>query len=92
MNLAEVYGKLFEIGLSETEAHTAVDALGLDVVEFGAELAWRTGWLYRECKKHGLSLGDRACLAAGLHLKLPVVTADWKWKEVKGGPKVILIR
>jgi PIN domain nuclease of toxin-antitoxin system len=31
----------------------------------------------------GLSLGDRACLALGRRLKLPVLTADQIWKKVE---------
>ena len=39
-------------------------------------------------KRHGLSHGDRACLALGLGLALPVVTADGNWSLVAAASKV----
>ncbi len=39
-----------------------------------------------------LSLGDRACLALGLRLKLPVFTSDKLWKQLKLGIRINLIR
>lgn len=38
-----------------------------------------------------LSLADRLCLALGLRLGLPVVTADNALADAAGGPEVILI-
>jgi ribonuclease VapC len=44
-------------------------------------------------KTLGLALGDRACLALGYELKLPIFTADRIWKEVGiKGVDVRLIR
>jgi len=40
----------------------------------------------------GLSLGDRACLALGLRLGLPALTADGAWAGVSVGVRVELIR
>ena len=40
----------------------------------------------------GLSLGDRACLATGLRLGGPVITADRAWAAVNVGVTVQLIR
>lgn len=34
-------------------------------------------------KDYGLSLGDRACLALGKRLELPVMTADRVWVELE---------
>jgi PIN domain nuclease of toxin-antitoxin system len=39
-----------------------------------------------------LSLGDRACLALGLRLGSPVVTADRVWATVDVGVEIVLIR
>ena len=40
----------------------------------------------------GLSLGDRSCLALGLRLGRPVLTADRGWLAVDVGVSVRLIR
>jgi PIN domain nuclease of toxin-antitoxin system len=43
--------------------------------------------------KLGLSLADRACLALGLHMKLPIYTADKIWASIRFPDlKVNLIR
>jgi PIN domain nuclease of toxin-antitoxin system len=39
-----------------------------------------------------LSLGDRACLATGLRLGLPVATVDRSWAALNVGVTVQLIR
>lgn len=43
-------------------------------------------------RSRGLSLGDRACLALGLRLKLPVITADRSWVGLRLGVTVREIR
>ena len=40
----------------------------------------------------GLSLGDRACLALGLRLQLPVLTAERNWPQLDLGVRVHVIR
>jgi ribonuclease VapC len=40
----------------------------------------------------GLSLGDRACLALALDLKVPVYTADRSWKQLSLGVRIHVIR
>jgi ribonuclease VapC len=43
-------------------------------------------------KAIGLSLGDRACLALGRKLGLPVFTADQAWENVGVAVEVRLVR
>jgi PIN domain nuclease of toxin-antitoxin system len=43
-------------------------------------------------KHKGLSLADRACLALGQQLNLPVITADRVWKELDLEVEVRLVR
>ena len=92
VNLAEVIGKLAEKGMPEADIHTALAALGLDIVPFDEDLAYRVGVLHPHTKKLGLSLGDRACLALGQHLSRPVLTADRIWSRLKIGVEVVNIR
>jgi ribonuclease VapC len=49
-------------------------------------------WLRQPTRRIGLSLGDRACLALGRRLGLPVLTADREWAAVSVGVEVRLIR
>lgn len=92
VNLAEVVGKLAESGLPEEVIRAAVAGLGIEVVPFDDDLAYRTGLLRNLTSPYGLSLGDRACLALGLRLGRPVLTADRLWATVKAGVKIRLIR
>jgi PIN domain nuclease of toxin-antitoxin system len=43
-------------------------------------------------RAHGLSLGDRACLATALRLGRPVLTADRSWANFDVGVTIRLIR
>jgi ribonuclease VapC len=93
VNLAEVAGKLIDAGLSELEVSGAIARLQLHQVEpFDEPMAYDVGALRATTRAAGLSLGDRACLALGRRLSLPVLTADREWAKVKAGVKVKVIR
>ena len=66
-------------GSIEVEPFTLVDA------EMCAKLRVAT-------KQHGLSLGDRACLALGQRMGLRVLTADRAWSALRVGVDVTVIR
>jgi ribonuclease VapC len=82
VNLSEVYAKLDEVGIAGSAARSTLEELGLAVHTFDAEQALATGMLRSRTSAFGLSLGDRACLALGLHLGLPVLTADRVWRDL----------
>ena len=92
VNLAEVIGKLVDSGLPEEDIRTALAGLGIEVIPFDDDLAYRTGLLRNVTSPYGLSLGDRACLALGLRLGQPVLTADRIWATLKVGVKIRVIR
>lgn len=92
VNLAEVVSKLCEIGMPEDEIHSALDGLGINVHPFDSEMAYLTGTLRPLTRPHGLSLGDRACLALGLRLGLPVLTTDGAWESIKVGVRIRVVR
>lgn len=79
VNLAEVIGKLCDNGMDADSAVAAFNALNLQVVVFGVDEGVLAGRLRVETRRAGLSLGDRACLAAASRLHLPVLTADRPW-------------
>lgn len=92
VNLAEVGAKLIDAGMDEKAARTAVSILGIgETVDFDGNLAWEAARLRPLTKSLGLSLGDRACLALAVKLKVPAVTADRQWAKIKFC-RVILIR
>lgn len=92
VNLAEVVSKLAEAGMPEPTIRTVISELGLKTVSFDETLAFRAGLLRPATSKYGLSLGDRACLALGQHLRKPVLTADRMWRSLKLNVGVRLIR
>lgn len=97
VNWAEVLSKFAERGITPeviTARLTEEGILGEGVMvrPVDEELAIGIASLYVETRKAGLSLGDRACLALGRLLGLPVVTADGAWSELDLGVEVELIR
>jgi ribonuclease VapC len=82
VNLAEVVSKLRERGMTRNEVEAALAPVGFEVVEFGAELAMICGDLRIETRQHGLSLGDRACLALARHRGCDVLTTDAAWARL----------
>jgi PIN domain nuclease of toxin-antitoxin system len=92
VNLAEVFARLTERGLSERQADTIVYRYRLEVVPFDEELARQTGALRPVTKALGLSLGDRACLALARRERLPILTADRIWAKLDLGISIKVIR
>lgn len=92
VNLAEVVGKLADSGMPEEAVRGALAGLGIKVIPFNEDLAYRTGLLRPLTSAYGLSLGDRACLALGQRLSQPVLTADRVWASLKIGVNVRVIR
>jgi ribonuclease VapC len=92
VNLAEVHSKLVSRGLSPDDAWEAALGPIREAVPFSAEHARLVGDLVAQTRPHGLSLGDRACLALGVALKAPVYTADRSWKKLKVGARIHIIR
>jgi PIN domain nuclease of toxin-antitoxin system len=92
VNFSEVLAKLGSGGLTEVEADMAVAALDLNVIAFDEHQARAAARLWPAARHFGLSLADRACLALGLRLGAPVVTADRAWGTLDIGIEIVLIR
>jgi len=92
VNLCEVIEKLCTGGLEAAEADAAVATLNLAIIGFSAAHARMAAHLRGPTRRAGLSLGDRACLALGHELGLPVATADRAWASVDVGVEIVLIR
>ena len=94
VNAAEVITVLVRKGMPLKEAVTALHKTLLKMQEFSVDTAVKTASLWSpQVRSRGLSLGDRACLATGLLLQLPVVTAERNWAGLDvSGLKIELIR
>ncbi len=91
VNFAEVLAKLVERGMPSSDALRAVEALGVELVDFNADQAHVTGQLRASTRALGLSLGDRACLALGRLTRSKIYTADQAWADVPDFD-IVLIR
>ncbi len=92
VNLGEVVAKLTDVGIPEEDIHTAIDALGLTIMDFDTRMAFESGKLRLLTREAGLSLGDRACLATALVLDRLALTADQAWMRLNLGIAVQCIR
>ena len=92
VNHCEVVSKLADVIPDEAALDEAIGLLAYDVVDFSADLAVAAARLRPLTRSHGLSLGDRACLALAKREGLPVVTADKQWLRVDLGLDIRLAR
>ena len=92
VNLSEVVTKSVDAGMTLEEANMAVSEFPFEIMPFDAEHAYLAASLRPATKPFGLSLGDRACLALGFKMGVPVLTAERKWEACDVGVKVIRIR
>lgn len=93
VNYGEVIAKLVRRGEDWATASRLVDDLELPVVPWDQDLARESGDLISLGWTHGLSLGDRACLATGRRMKRTVLTADRSWQKLRiQGVEVRVIR
>jgi len=92
VNWAEVVQKSLARDVMVAGMREDVEAWGLRLVPFGAEDAEAAALLWPQTRHRGLSLADRACLALGMRLDGPVLTADRSWAGVPVGVEVRLIR
>lgn len=82
VNLSEVIAKLVETGTDPDKAILLTQAQPFQPMDHTLEQAQVAGALRATTRQAGLSLGDRACLALALALKLPVYTADRAWRDL----------
>lgn len=92
VNYAEVLTTAAARGGSLDDARRQVGRYRLTLLPFDPTVAVVTASLRPLIRPHGLSLGDRACLATGLTLGLPVLTADRAWAKLDLGVPVEVIR
>lgn len=92
INIVEVATVLIRKGLDSEAIFNLLKETFLHIEDFNLDQAIIASSIDELTKHHGLSLGDRACLALAKHKNLPVLTADKAWKEFDLGIKVQLTR
>lgn len=78
-NAAEVIAVLMRRGLTAEDATQALEDLPLTIIAVDQDLAVRAGVMEQPTRRHGLSLGDRLCLALAARERLPAMTTDRIW-------------
>jgi PIN domain nuclease of toxin-antitoxin system len=93
VNISEVASILLDSSMVLEECKDVIEPFIDSIISFDSKLSFATASLKKLTKHKGLSLGDRACIALGIFLDLPVYTADKAWAELKiPNLKINLIR
>jgi ribonuclease VapC len=97
VNLAEVLGRLSDRGGDPARVLGQMTDRGLlggaiSVEPFTVADALEVARMRPSTRRHGLSLGDRACLALARRLNEPALTADTAWSRLDLDVKLRQIR
>jgi len=92
VNFSEVITVLARNDFGQEEIIKSLKETFLHIEEFNTEQAIIAASLDELTRIHGLSLGDRSCLALAKYKGLPILTADMVWGDLKLGVKIKLIR
>ena len=92
VNIVEVVTVLIRKGLNSKVVFNLLKETFLHIEDFDMEQAVIAASIDDLTKHHGLSLGDRACLALAKTKNFSVLTADKIWKDLDLDIKVQLIR
>jgi len=85
--------KVVQKGSDARLVERMLQGLQLNVIAWSESLAYRSAEFATFGKSHGLSLGDRACLALAKQLRATAVTADGAWRQVPGlGVRLLMFR
>lgn len=83
INVAEVLTALQRVEIHPKDALVSICGIITGVIPFDLEQAQCAAELQPYVRHKGLSLGDRACIALGKKLKVPIYTADKIWGELQ---------
>jgi len=92
VNLAEVLARFARDGHDPGKAADQIRSSGIETVPFDDVQAALVAALLPQTLPHGLSLGDRACLALAIMRHAPAMTADQVWSEIDLPIPVVQIR
>ncbi len=83
INVAEVLTALQRIEIQPKDAIVSICGMIRELIPFDVEQAQCAAELQSYVRHKGLSLGNRACIALGQKLQVPVYTADKIWGELQ---------
>ncbi|HEY6578502.1 MAG TPA: type II toxin-antitoxin system VapC family toxin [Rhizomicrobium sp.] len=92
VNYAETVSVLTRKGADAASVRAKLSTVLLDIVDFDYETAEAAGLMVAMTRPFGLSLGDRACIAAAAREGVPVLTAERSWSNLNPGVPIQLIR
>jgi PIN domain nuclease of toxin-antitoxin system len=93
VNIAETLSVLQRANITPQEGLILITDIITTIIPFDLEQAEQVAKLHLLVQSKGLSLADRACIALGIKLQIPIYTADKIWKELKiNGADIQLIR
>ncbi|MGY6554561.1 MAG: type II toxin-antitoxin system VapC family toxin [Wenzhouxiangella sp.] len=92
VNLSEVLGRFARDGHDPRTAARRIAASPIETVPFIEDHAALAAALLPQTLAHGLSLGDRACLALAIQRQVPAMTADRAWDAVDVPVPILQIR
>ena len=82
INVVECLTVLQRFEMLPSEGYCLIQEIIQKIVSFEPYHIQKCAELQSVTKSKGLSLGDRACITLGLHLNLPIYTADKIWSEL----------
>lgn len=82
VNVTETLGVLQRTQIYSSESLPFVSDILQSMIDFDVTQARIAADLELKTKSKGLSLGDRACIALGIHLQAPIYTADKVWADL----------
>lgn len=83
VNLQEVAKELLREGRSAEDVRAILADIDMEVSAHDAQAACLAAELFDKTKRFGSGIGDRSCMALGLELGIPILTADHEWKKVQ---------
>ncbi|EDX83093.1 hypothetical protein S7335_271 [Synechococcus sp. PCC 7335] len=92
VNWCEVVQQMVKRETDMLGCRESLEVLGMSIIPFDAIAAEQTAELWPGSRAYGLSLGDRACIALGMAMKVPVLTGDRVWADAYPNSLVQLIR
>jgi PIN domain nuclease of toxin-antitoxin system len=93
VNITETLSVLQRVNITPKEGLTLITNIITTIIPFDLELAELAANIHPLTKSKGLSLADRACIALGIKLQIPIYTTDKIWAEITiNNANIILIR
>lgn len=97
VNWAEVLSKLSDLGQNPVEVRSKLftgGAFEKDLLLWPMDeaMAVEVAKLRTKTRSSGLSLGDRACIALGQHMRVPILTTDRVWTKLELDAQIQIIR